>query len=75
MSEIQQTRQHDANKAASMRKRSYLFRPGNWVGVFIWGKFQPDYRDHIEIFLKGKVIMNDLGNWASPVDGAYIRRP
>ena len=55
-----------------------MFRPGHWAGVFIWGKFSsrlPASYEHIDIFTKKRVARRDLGNQASPVDRALMKRP
>ena len=44
------------------------FRPGHQAGVFIWENFYPSYRD---LGRKDR----DLGNRASPVDQAHMKRP
>lgn len=59
---------------------SEKFRPGLviWAEVFVWENFHFGYRDlpyqHIEIFKKERVARRDLGNRASPVDRAHMKR-
>ena len=56
------------------------------AGVFIWESFHPGYHlgnraspaSHIntwKFFTKERVVRRDLGNRASPVDRAHIKRP
>ena len=62
---------------------SKKFRPSNRAEVFIWENFHPGYRDlgsafsyeHIAIFTKDIGVSRDLGNRASPVNGADMKRP
>ena len=67
-----------------------MFRPGIRAGVFIWEEFekfparlprsrlpgQPAFSyEHIEIFVKKRAARRDLGNRASPVNQAHMKRP
>ena len=48
------------------------FRPGDRAGVFIRENLHPGYRD---IGRKKRVTSRDLGNRASPVDRADMKKP
>ena len=61
MWKIQQAMEDDAIRTARIH-------PGNRDEVFIWQNFQPAYRD---LSWKNR----DLGNRASPVKRAHMKRP
>ena len=85
MWKIQQAMQDDAIRTARIHPAVH---PGNRDEVFIWQNFQPAYRDlgnrasqpalsyeHIETFTKDLEVRRDLGNSASLVNRAYMKRP
>ena len=88
MWKIQQAMQDDAIRTARIHPAVH---PGKRDEVFIWQNFQHAYRDlgwknrepsqpaisyeHIENFTKDLEVRRDLGNQASPVNRAHMKRP
>ena len=70
---LQQAMQDDAIRTARIHP---AIHPGNQDEVFIWQNFQPtlSYK-HIENFTKDLEVRRDLGNRASPLNRANIKRP
>ena len=84
MWKIQQAMEDDAIRTARIHPAVH---PGNRDEVFIWQKFParlPRFREpsqpalsyeHIENFTKDLQVRRDLGNRASPVNRAHMKRP
>ena len=84
MWKIQQAMQDDAIRTARIHLSVH---PGNRDEVFIWQNFQPVYRDlgwknsrpshmnTLKILQKDLEVRQDLGNRASPVNRAHVKRP
>ena len=73
MWKIQQAIQDDAIRTVRIHPAVH---PGNWDEVFIWQNFQPALSyEHIENFTKDLEVRRDLGNRASPVNRAHMKRP
>ena len=52
-------------------KNSFCFHPGNRAEVFIWPALS---YEHIENFTKDSEVRRDLGDRASPVNRAHMKR-
>ena len=82
MWKLQQAMQDDPIWTARIHR---VVHRGNRAEVFIWQNFQPAYRDlgkqptlwyeHIANFTKDLEVRWDLGNRASPVNKAHMKRP